>query len=276
MEKKNLEISTCNLCQGKKSKLKYQVDGFNVVQCIDCGLVYLKNPLPIADEPELYNNYYNIRFGKDYHQNSDEPGLRTLWEINNERIKLIKSVRFQGKLLDIGSGQGFFLFHAKQEGFSVTGIDVSSQVVKFCEQTFQIKVYFQNVNQHFSLDEQFDIITLWHILEHLSDPLEFLKKIQNNLTPRGILIIEVPNIKSLKFLLASDPNRWIGGNHPRHHKFFFSLKTLSSILQKAGYSPVKRLNLNYDLSKNSLPKKFVKKLLKRMDMDSFIDVMAFK
>jgi hypothetical protein len=54
------------------------------------------------------------------------------------------------------------------------------------------------------------------------------------------------------------------------------LKTLSSILQKAGYSSVNRLNLNYDLSKNSLPKKFVKKLLKRMDMDSFIDVMAFK
>lgn len=275
MKKKDFEMKTCNLCGGEESIPKYQVDGFNIVQCIDCDLVYLKNPLPVSEEQKLYDNYYQIRFGTEYHQNSNEPGLKTLWEINDQRVKLIKSLFPKGKLLDIGCGQGFFLYHAQQENFAVAGIDVSSQAIEFCKQTFHIKVYLQNISQDFKLDEKFDVITMWHILEHLSDPLGFLKKLHRNLSPEGILVIEVPNIHSLKFLLASNENRWIGGNHPRHHKFFFSWETLRNLLINAGYHLVKRLNLNYDLSKNSIPKKLLKGFLKKMDMDSFIDVVAF-
>lgn len=271
---KQNEIEQCNLCGESGSRLKYQVDGFNIVQCANCSLIYLKNPLSITDEQELYDDYYKISFSQDYHCDSAEPGLKTLWEINEQRLQMIETFIPGGKLLDVGSGQGFFLYHAQQHEFSATGVDVSSRAVAFCEQTFHINVHLQNINQDFDLDEKFDIITMWHILEHMSDPLGFVKRLRQLLLPHGRLIIEVPNINSLKFRLASRQNRWIGGNHPRHHKYFFSWKTLRHLLSTAGYDSVEKLNLNYDLSKHSLPKRIVKKLLKRVNLDSFLDAQA--
>lgn len=274
MKMEKVEVERCILCGENRSKLKYQVDGFDVVQCSNCNLVYLKNPLSIADEQELYDDYYKISFSQDYHRDSAEPGLRTLWEINDQRVKMIKTIIPVGKLLDVGSGQGFFLYHAQQHGFSVTGVDVSSRAVAFCEQTFHIKVHLQNINQDFNFDEKFDVITMWHILEHVSDPLGFVKRLRQFLAPQGRLIVEVPNINSLKFRLASAQHRWIGGNHPRHHKYFFSWKTLRYLLRKAGYDSVEKLNLNYDLSSHSLPKRMMKKLLKRASLDSFLNAQA--
>ena len=274
MKMEKIEVARCNLCGESRSKLKYQVDGFNIVQCATCRLIYLKNPLSIAAEQELYDDYYKISFSQDYHRNSAEPGLRTLWEINDQRVQLIKNLFPEGRLLDVGSGQGFFLYHARQHGFSVTGVDVSSRAVEFCDQTFHIKVHLQNINEDFNFDEKFDVITMWHILEHVSDPLGFVTRIRRLLSPQGRLIIEVPNINSLKFRLASARHRWIGGNHPRHHKYFFSWKTLRQLLKKAGYDSVEKLNLNYDLSKHSLPKRFVKKFLKHANLDSFLNAQA--
>jgi 2-polyprenyl-3-methyl-5-hydroxy-6-metoxy-1,4-benzoquinol methylase len=275
MKMKKHEIEQCNLCGKSQSKLKYQVDGFDIVQCTDCSLIYLKNPLSITGEQELYDDYYKISFSQDYHRNSADPGLKTLWEINEQRVQMIKTIILNGKLLDVGSGQGFFLYHAQQHGFSVTGVDVSSRAVEFCEQTFHINVHLQNINQDFNPGEKFDVITMWHILEHVSDPLGFVKRLHQYLSPQGKLIIEVPNINSVKFRFASGQNRWIGGNHPRHHKYFFSWKTLRHLLSKAGYDSVEKLNLNYDLSKHSLPKRTVKKFLKRANLDSFLNAQAF-
>lgn len=270
----NRDGKKCKLCGEIRSKLKYQVDGFDLVQCANCGLISLRNPLSLADEHDLYDDYYKISFSQDYHRNSAEPGLKTLWEINEQRVQMIKTIMTGRKLLDVGSGQGFFLYHAQQHGFSVTGIDVSSRAIEFCKQAFRINVQLQNINQDFHLDEKFEIITMWHILEHVSDPLVFLKQIRRLLSPQGRLIIEVPNINSLKFRLASPQHRWVGGNHPRHHKYFFSWKTLRHFLKKAGYDSVEKINLNYDLSKHSLPKRFAKKFLKHVNLDSFLDVQA--
>ena len=272
MEK--VEVARCNLCGESRSILKFQVDGFDIVQCTNCSLIYLKNPLSIIGEQELYDDYYKISFSQDYHHNSVEPGLRTLWEINDQRVKMIKTIIPGGRLLDMGSGQGFFIYHAQQHGFSVTGVDVSSRAVEFCEQTFHIKVNLQNINEDFDLDKKFDVITMWHILEHVSDPLGFMKRLRQYLSLKGKLVIEVPNINSLKFRLASAQHRWIGGNHPRHHKYFFSWKTLRHLLRTAGYASVEKLNLNYDLSSHSLPKRTVKKLLKRASLDSFLNAQA--
>lgn len=275
MSLKKDTIEQCNLCWSHRSEPKYQVDGFTIVQCVDCGLVYLQNPLSIADEPTLYDDYYQIRFGQDYHRHSAEPGLKALWEINEQRVRWIRT-NFSGRnLLDIGSGQGFFLYHAQQHGFSVTGIDVSSRAVQFCEQAFHIYVHLQNINQEFELDEKFDVITMWHILEHVSDPLGVARRIRQLLTPHGRLMIEMPNINSLKFRLASRQHRWIGGNHPRHHKYFFSWKTLRQLLEQAGYDSVEKVNLNYHLTKHSLPERMVKRLLKRANLDSFLDAQAY-
>lgn len=270
-----MKNTLCNLCGGTEAKQKYQVENFYIVQCVNCGLVYLNNVVNISREQDLYENYYEKSFSDDYRWNSPDTGLRRLWEINNQRLAAIKKICKPGKLIDIGCGQGFFLKHMKDDGFSPTGIDLSGRAVKFCRQNLGLTANQQNINNGFNSDEKYDTVTMWHILEHLSDPVGILKNSRNLLNKDGVLIIEVPNIISLKFLLASDKNRWIGGNHPRFHKYFFSNKTLIHLLKIAGYSRIKKLNLNYNISSDSLLKKSIKPILNRFDLDSFISIYAY-
>ena len=130
------------------------------------------------------------------------------------------------------------------------------------------------LNLDLNFEQQFDVITMWHLLEHLSDPAAALFHAKKCLKPGGYMIIEVPNIHSLKFLLSSDQNRWIGGNHPRYHRHFFSYKTLKRLLTKTGFSQVNQLPLTYVISNFSWLKKRTKRVFNRIHLDSFITVIA--
>ncbi|MFX0141550.1 MAG: class I SAM-dependent methyltransferase, partial [Candidatus Hodarchaeota archaeon] len=196
-------------------------------------------------------------------------------QLNEQRLQWIQRIKPKGSVLDIGSGRGYFLYHASQMGYKVKGFEISPLAVKYCEKHFHIKTTIQNIENGVNLNHKYDIITLWHVLEHLSNPLKVLTNLKLLLADNGILFIEVPNINSLKFLLSPRSKKWIGGDHPRYHRFFFSARTLSQLLSIAGYKNIKRKTTTYNLSHHKKIKILLKQSLKLFDLDSFINVYAY-
>jgi 2-polyprenyl-3-methyl-5-hydroxy-6-metoxy-1,4-benzoquinol methylase len=117
--------------------------------------------------------------------------------------------------------------------------------------------------------EAFDVATLWHVLEHFLDPFGALKQIRTMLRPGGLIVIEVPNLHSAKFVLAR--HKWEGGNHPLYHRTFFTSRTLTRALREAGFSDVRRQRWSYAVPGRSGMFERAKRALDVVGWDAFLD-----
>jgi len=218
----------CNLCQSDDTKKLYVKDSFNIVRCRKCGLVYV-NPRPTLEElKELYKE-------KDAH--IDPAREKDLFMHRFKRIiKTIERFKKKGKLLDIGCSYGYFLKLAQGYGWETYGIEISDYVSHYCRQKLNLNVFTGDVREAHYPSQYFDVITMFHVLEHVLDPLDYLREINRILKPDGLIVVEVPNIGSLKAKLAK--KNWISFKPPEH-LYYFSLKTIIQFLNETGFQPVK-------------------------------------
>jgi SAM-dependent methyltransferase len=264
------DVRACPRCGKSEVYLKFNEPPFNIVRCRSCRLVYLGNP---PSSETLYEDYY----GDDpnplnYRCDSVDSSLRELYAINHQRMGLVRQLVPAGKLLDVGCGRGFFLRTAMDYGYSVSGIDVSEKAVNYARKVFQVdaeSVPIENLS-----GQQYDAVTLWHVLEHFVDPFIVLKQIRGMLSDGGVCIVEVPNLHSLKFMLAG--KKWQGGNHPLYHRTFFTGKTLRETFSSLGFSKVGRVKISYHFPDKSGGQWIIKKALNLAAMDSFLDFAAWK
>jgi 2-polyprenyl-3-methyl-5-hydroxy-6-metoxy-1,4-benzoquinol methylase len=156
----------------------------SVLWCRDCGLGRLK-PFPTAEElTRLYSRHpvYGLGF-----RNESHGGFPT-------RIKRLSELFPQrGRLLDVGSGLGYFLKIAQDDGWDVDGIEPRSAAVKYCYNNFGIKVHKGFLEDFEKKPGTYQVITLWDVLEHVYDPLQFLERSIELLAPGGILVVAIPN-----------------------------------------------------------------------------------
>ena len=125
-----------------------------------------------------------------------------------------------GRLLEIGPWMGMFSSNAKDAGFDVTAIEMNPTCVTFLQNVVGISA-IQSSDPAKTLDamtEKFDVIALWHSLEHLPDPWLVLQRATESLAPGGMLLIAIPNIQGYDFsVLKAD---WFHLDAPRHLYFF--------------------------------------------------------
>lgn len=268
-----ITMRICPNCGSQQSKLKYVKQEFKVVKCKNCSLVYSGNP---AERGTLYEEYYNYAnfIAADYHRCSRFKRLSELFVINEQRLNFIKKEKQTGPLLDIGCGLGFFLKTARDYGFDIYGIDVSERAVRFAKNAFKLRAEVETLDKLIEQGKTFDLITLWHVLEHFIDPFEELKKIKRLLNKGGACFIEVPNLYSLKFMLSK--KKWVGGNHPLYHRTFFSAQTLEDALLTSGFSKIRRIQVTYHLKERSAVYEAIKKILNVVAMDGFLNYVAWK
>jgi len=150
-----------------------------------------------------------------------------------KRIKEIKRLRFAGSLLDIGCGPGFFLKLASDEGYAVSGIELSQWASEYAKKHFSLNVITGELKDAGFAPDTFDIITLWHILEHVTDPAKFLLEVNRLLKMDGLLVVEVPNIQSAAAKLAGTSWELMA---PKEHFFYYNLHTISQLLQTTGFT----------------------------------------
>ncbi len=187
------------------------------------------NPRP--EEKEI-GKYYE---SPDYvsHGASKKNGLNFLYrQIRNfsikSKFKLVKEQAKGKKILDIGCGTGEFIFFCKQNGFDVRGIEPGEKPRSFAQTEYKLEVYEEDYLNHLTLQE-FDIITLWHVLEHVHLLHERLKKIVEIMNPDGTLIIAVPNCDSWDAQYYG--KYWAAYDLPRH-LYHFSRETMGILAQK--------------------------------------------
>lgn len=267
------KLRPCPTCHGSGVKIRFVVESFIIVECLQCGLVYLGNP---PEDERLYDDYYGKSYapGTAYTAASADEELRDIYSINEQRIARISKLRSGGKLFDIGCGRGHFLKTAAQHGYSVKGIDISSTAVEYARKEFGVDAETRQIDDLAEFEKAYDVVTMWHVLEHFSDPISVLRTANSLLAPNGLCFIEVPNLRSMKFILSKD--KWKGGNHPLYHRTFFTSKTLRGLINEASFKDGKRLRLSYDLKGRNPAYVWAKRSLNLISMDAFLDYVAAK
>lgn len=230
-----MENVNCNLC-GENDYKTFKVFSYNykLVKCNNCGLVYL-NPRPKEEEmSEEYNENYHIDkilqslpSGKKEINDKINKNLGRINEIN----KLKENINNR-KILDIGCGAGFFLAGMKRSGWKVRGIEISDWAKNYAEEVLKLEVEYSSIEEA-DYKEKFDVITMFHVLEHLPDPSDSLLKISKFLKKDGLLFIKGPNFGSFDRMWHG--KKW-KGYLDKTHLYYFNIESYKNILIKNNFS----------------------------------------
>lgn len=156
-------------------------------------------------------------------------------------IKMVTGLK-KGKLLDIGSGTGYFINHIKSAGWDVRGIEQDSDAATYSIKNFGLDV--KGPDELYKLENQeFDVITMWHVLEHVHDLDGYMKVIGDNLKNDGTLVLALPNHKSVDAKKYGE--FWAAWDVPRHI-WHFSPETLEVFAKKYAFKIVHKLPMPLD------------------------------
>ncbi|MBX7527523.1 class I SAM-dependent methyltransferase [Qipengyuania vesicularis] len=230
------DLDTCPVCNNANLKLAYSGQSLRVAsekhkwsvsQCRDCGHGFI-NPQPEWDD---LKHYYDSSYGAyetSHGTTADDAEVIAKARKDGEFRHL--SLPIEGKkILDVGTGGGFFLRICKELGAEVQGVEPSEVAAKIVRgQGIEV---FHGMLDDFETDERFDIITANQVLEHTSDPVATLAKMRSLLADGGLIWIAVPNADCLwaKILGA----RWDGADLP-YHLMQFTPSSLRKAAESAG------------------------------------------
>ncbi len=227
------KYACCNLCGKDNTELVERAqEPYSVVKCSQCGLVYV-NPRPsIEDLSTCYLEDYYSEWIKEQRKRR-----LSIWK---KRLKEIKKFKKAGNLLDIGSGTGLFLNIAKNDGWQVQGTEFSKYAREYAKKQFNLDIFKGELNGVDFKDNFFDVITMWHVLEHMQDPLMALKAANRVLKRDGLLVIAVPNFnnyffKLMYFLKKGRRLPLFEKNIRDVHLYHFTPVTIKQMLNKAGF-----------------------------------------
>jgi 2-polyprenyl-3-methyl-5-hydroxy-6-metoxy-1,4-benzoquinol methylase len=255
---RTVERLTCPLC-GSSGTLFYRdlrdclygapgCWGFRRCPNPQCGLLWL-DPAPVAEDIALaYQRYFT-------HLQSAQTGssladlrsrlyacYRQILRVTDFCIGLHKACRAveemclgdcpPGRLLDVGCGDGAFLHRMQQRGWEVAGVDFDAAAVAAARQRYGLELFAGDLHDAHFPAENFDAVTLNHVIEHLYNPLETLQEIRRVLRPRGLLVLVTPNPDS--FGHQQYGADWFGLDPPRH-LHLFRPANLQALLERTGF-----------------------------------------
>jgi 2-polyprenyl-3-methyl-5-hydroxy-6-metoxy-1,4-benzoquinol methylase len=219
--------------------------GDQLVRCRRCGLLY-SNPQWTPDElvalyrDEYYDEHTNLATdfrARDYELTRPlhELGVRDLLRrYPRLRPRAGRPVR----VLDYGSGVGYFLVACKRAGLDPLGLDFADVAARVARERFDVEVRSDPDGELARLpSERFDLVTAWQVLEHLRDPRETMQQLVRVLAPGGVFAAAVPNLGALAYRLRG--GRWFNVVNPTHLTFF-DRATLTRLYRDAGLTRITR------------------------------------
>ena len=236
--------ATCYLCGNAKCSMIHDTIRYNLspkpFRCDNCGFVFL---YPLMTQ-EIEKEFYEKKYRSEYHKQPPEEFWQTSLPEAKKRVARFSSLFSKDtQLLEIGCASGYFLFETKDYVKSVIGVELTKEYVEYAKS--------KGLNVKESLDEvpdnSCDLIVMFHILEHIDDPINFLKEVKKKLSKNGKLIIEVPNVDDILVSVYKIKNH-LDFYWEIAHNYYFSKSTLGKVMESAGYQyeifPLQR----YDLS----------------------------
>lgn len=213
-------------------------NGFDVIDCAVCGFKHIV-PIPTTEELE---NIYRHKYYTD-----EKPLYLERYQEDLDWWNLVYSERYdtfeenidssRRRILDVGSGPGYFLLHGKQRGWDVLGIEPSAQAAAHGRELGIEIVDAFLTDETASHLGQFDVVHMSLVLEHIPDPANLLNLVWNLLTPGGFICVTVPNDynpfqQTLRTAQGYQP-WWVT---PPHHLNYFTPDSLCRLLENCGFS----------------------------------------
>jgi len=202
---------------------------YSLVECQGCGLVRL-SPRPT---PEQIAGFY----AKNYWYAGGR--MQELYR----RIVLRDHVRFaaqalpgKGKVLDVGCGGGLFLRMMKERGYDVLGLDFSAEAARVAQEQHGVRVLVGDLTSSGIASSSCDLVTMYHVVEHLPDPALYLRAAGDLLRPGGALIVQVPDRDCWEASLLGI--HWTGLDVPRH-LHVFRTSDLCRLVRSCGFEVVR-------------------------------------
>ena len=237
---------------------------FRLLECRSCACVF-QSPAPDAAAiPRFYPDAY---WWSDATPAAGLARLLHRLERSYREFVTMGHVRFvrqcppaggRRSLLDIGCGSGTFIHLASQRGFDAHGMDISERAVRAAREAYGLPVEQGDIGSPAFPERKFDVVTMFHVLEHLADPGRAIDYAASLLDGDGALILQVPNVRSLQARLFR--SRWYGLDVPRHI-VNFAPRSLELLLSGRGFRIVRRSRF----SLRDDPPALVSSLVPRLD-----------
>jgi len=220
----------CIVCSDDKYKTVLAKDGFELVKCENDGHIFLLNPPEIKELTKYYDKtYFKGKKGYRTNQTNQENNQKKISRAKR-RAEKITQKSTGNRLLDVGCGLDIFLETInKHSWFDGFGVDISEYVKQGRK-----NVWIGDFNDYPA--KGFDIITMFSYLEHTINPIKSLNTAYNKLKENGKLVISLPNINGLPCQIMGAS--WRGYSFPEHIHFF-NKDNLYTILDRAGFEPIK-------------------------------------
>ena len=242
-------INSCPICKGESfspflSCIDHTVsrETFQLVTCSACGFRFT-NPRPKEDE---LGKYYK---SEDYvsHSNTKKGFINYTYQAVRKytllkKLQLISKYFKTGKILDIGCGTGEFLSTCKSAGWQTIGIEPDAGARKMAIDNYGLDIKEEDELKNLE-SESFEIISMWHVLEHVPNLNERIEEIKRLIKPGGIIIIAVPNCSSLDAKIYKE--NWAAYDVPRH-LYHFTPNDISTLFSNHGLNVFKILPMKFD------------------------------
>lgn len=237
----------CDLCGGWDWTTLEETTGIRVVRCA-CGLIFL-TPQPDRDVIER-------AYQQDYYMAWKAQGAARarIWRCRLAEVERVKQP--PGELLDVGCGTGDFLACARARGWRVHGTEISAHA---CRETSArgITVHCGELWEAGLGAESMDVVTCWHVLEHVREPKRVVREIYRVLKPDGVFVVATPNADDHLFravyrLVRGRPASFYEPGERELHLFHFAPRTLRALLESAGFQLV---TMGFDRNAAAVPSK---------------------
>jgi len=191
-------------------------------------------------EKEFYEKIYRSTYNT---QNAEKLWVSSMPEAQDRVSRFIPLYTKNSRILEIGCASGYFLFSVKEHVKSVTGVELTTDFVHYAQSKgLDVKESLDEVP-----DNSYDLIFMFHVLEHVEDPIRFLEQVKRKLSHSGKLIIEVPNVNDILVSTYKIKNH-LDFYWEIAHKYYFSKDSLKKVIDRAGFRTEIHPLQRYDLS----------------------------
>jgi SAM-dependent methyltransferase len=232
-------VAACYLCGHEAAETLFRVSDFRHnlegefgwQRCPACGLIYL-SPRPPQEEIELYypDDYVLFRTADRKRHWWRFPLMRR-WNMRR-RCTAAQRLHDRGRILDVGCATGEFLQAMHRRGWETYGVEPNEGAAEYARRQIGLRVFTGDLKSASFSKAYFDVVTMWEVLEHLYDPLDTIKEVQRVLSSKGLLVLSVPDPRSLEAKLFGP--YWAGFDAPRH-LYAYTSDILRKLLSRAGF-----------------------------------------
>ena len=244
---KGRNAERCSLCGGLDGRVFVHAKQRTVAECPTCGLRAL-SPMPSMDDLIAVNNETVHPFFNAYLE--DEESYRGYFA---RKLDDLQRHEASGRLLDVGCGAGFFLDAARERGYDIAGVDLSSVPVGYARDTLGLDVTIGSLYEYQAPSGSFDVVTMFQTIEHDPTPTALGAELFRLLAPGGTLMVTTPAADG--FVARVMGKRWFGYRNVEHVSFF-NRQSLQYLLEAAGFEIVllevehgKKLTMKYVLNR---------------------------